>query len=222
MSPRRRRRDRGDERDQRAAGEVGDVAEDLDPEAEAPDDDSALDEVSEGAVEAFEEEVETEDLDEDELITLDDAARALLAKPRRGHGPIARLYRGETRFDFVGRRRVWFSISALIIALGIISIILRGGLNLGIEFKGGTEWTIAAPGVTQAQAADAMKGTGVIDPTVQLLGSGSKQTLTVQSDINRLSLAQQAAVSKNVQKALLDLTAAHAPASSTAATTTTA
>ena len=76
----------------------------------------------------------------------------------RGHGPIARLYRGETRFDFVGRRKIWFSISAAIIVLGIISIVLRGGLNLGIEFKGGTEWTIAAPGVTQTQATDAMKG----------------------------------------------------------------
>ena len=90
-----------------------------------------------------------------------------LAKPRRGHGPIARLYRGETRFDFVGKRRIWFSISTLIILLGIVSIILRGGLNLGIEFKGGTEWQIPAPGVTQAQAVSALQGTGVIDPTVE-------------------------------------------------------
>ena len=112
-----------------------------------------------------------------------------MAKPRRGHGPIARLYRGETRFDFVGKRRIWFAISTLIIVLGIVSIILRGGLNLGIEFKGGTEWTIAAPGVSQTQAVDAIKGTGLIDPTVQLLGTGSNQTLTVQSDLNKLPLA---------------------------------
>jgi preprotein translocase subunit SecF len=182
---------------------------------------SALDDVSEEDVELLEEDVDTHDLDEEELVSLDDAARALLAKPRRGHGPIARLYRGETRFDFVGKRRIWFGISALIIALGIVSIVVRGGLNLGIEFKGGTEWTIAAPGVTQTQALDAMKGTGVIDPTVQLLGSGSKQTLTVQSDINRLSQAQQDAVSKNVQKALVGVTAAHAPKTTTTSTTTT-
>ncbi len=109
-------------------------------------DGSSLDDVSEEDVERLEEGVETEDLDEEELVSLDDAARALLARPRRGHGPIARLYRGETRFDFVGRRRVWFSLSTLIILAGIASIVLRGGLNLGIEFKGGTEWTIAAPG----------------------------------------------------------------------------
>jgi len=183
-------------------------------------DGSSLDDVSEEDVERLEESVDTEDLDEEELVSLDDAARALLAKPRRGHGPIARLYRGETRFDFVGRRKIWFSLSTAIIVLGIVSIVLRGGLNLGIEFKGGTEWTIAAPGVTQTEAVNAMTGTGVINPTVQLLGSGSKQTLTVQSDINRLSQAQQDAVSKNVQKALLQVTAAHAPKSPPTTTTT--
>ncbi len=181
---------------------------------------SALDDVREEDVELLEESVDTDDLDEDELVSLDDAARALLAKPRRGHGPIARLYRGETRFDFVGRRRIWFGISTAIIVLGIISIVLRGGLNLGIEFKGGTEWTIAAPGVSQTQAVNALQGTGVIDPTVQLLGTGSKQTLTVQSDLNRLSAAQQNAVSQNVQKAMTDLTAAHAPKAPPTTTTT--
>ena len=185
------------------------------------EDGSGLDDVSEEDVELLEEDIDTDDLDEDELVSLDDAARSLLARPRRGHGPIARLYRGETRFDFVGKRKIWFSLSTLIIVVGIISIILRGGLNLGIEFKGGTEWTIAAPGVTQSEAADAMNGTGVIDPTVQLLGSGSKQTLTVQSDMNRLSQAQQNAVSANVQKALLAVTAAHAPKSTPVTTTST-
>ncbi len=185
------------------------------------DDGSSLDDVPEEDVERYEEDIVTEDLDEEELISLDDAARALLAKPRRGHGPIARLYRGETRFDFVGKRRIWFSISALIIVVGIASIILRGGLNLGIEFKGGTEWTIAAPGVTQAQASDALANTGLIDPTVELLGSGSKQTLNVQSDLNRLSSSQQQTVDSNVKKALLTVTAAHAPKSTTSPTSTT-
>ncbi len=185
-------------------------------------DGSALDDVSEEEVSEFEEGVDTEDLDEDERVTLDDAARALLAKPPRGHGPIARLYRGETRFDFVGKRRIWFAVSTLIIVLGIVSIILRGGLNLGIEFKGGTEWTIAAPGVTQTQAVDAMKGTGLVDPTVELLGSGSRQTLEVQSDLNKLSQANQNQISQNVVKAMTELTAGHGPATPASTTTTTA
>jgi len=183
-------------------------------------DGSSLDDVSEDDVEQLEEDVDTGDLDEEELVSLDDAARALLARPRRGHGPIARLYRGETRFDFVGKRRIWFSVSTAIILLGVISIVLRGGLNLGIEFKGGTEWTIAAPGVTQTEATNALKGTGLIDPTVELLGTGSRQTLNVQSDINKLSQAQQDAISTNVKKALLQVTAANAPKSPPTTTTT--
>ncbi len=185
------------------------------------DEGSSLDDVREEDVEQLEESVDTGSLDEEELVSLDDAARALLAREPKGHGPLSRLYRGETRFDFVGKRRIWFSISAAIIVLGIISIILRGGLNLGIEFKGGTEWTIAAPGVTQTQATDALSGTGLIDPTVELLGSGSKQTLNVQSDLNHLSESQQEKVDNNVKQALLEVTAAHAPKTTPTTTTST-
>ncbi len=215
MSPRRRGPNAGGNGSADGSGN-GDGSFDDDHDDET----SALDEVSQDDVEQLEESVDTSTLDEEELVSLDDAARALLAKPRRGHGPIARLYRGETRFDFVGRRKIWFSLSSAIIVLGIITIILRGGLNLGIEFKGGTEWTIAAPGITQTQATDAMKGTGVIDPTVELLGTGKNQTLNVQSDLNKLSQSQQTQVSNNVQAAMLKLTSAHAPAPPPTTTTT--
>jgi preprotein translocase subunit SecF len=185
------------------------------------EDGSSLDDVPEEEVEQFEEGIDTEGLDEDELVSVDDAARALLAKGPKGHGPIARLYRGETRFDFVGRRRIWFGISTLIILLGVVSIILRGGLNLGIEFKGGTEWTIAAPHVTQTQATDALKGTGLIDPTVELLGAGGKQTLNVQSDINKLPQDQQDQISNNVEKAMYKVTGNKPPSSTDLSTPTT-
>ena len=99
--------------------------------------------MSEDEVERLEESVDMGDLDEDELVARSMPRARCSRSPRRGHGPIARLYRGETRFDFVGRRKIWFTISTVIIVLGIVSIILRGGLNLGIEFKGGTEWTDA-------------------------------------------------------------------------------
>ena len=49
-------------------------------------------------------------------------------------GPLRRLYRGETRVDFVGKRKIWFTISVLIILAGIAAIGVRG-LNFGIEFR---------------------------------------------------------------------------------------
>ena len=151
-----------------------------------------------------------DELDDDgELLSVDDAVRSLMRRPkesREGHGPIQRLYRGETKFDFVGRRRVWFTISTVVIVAGIISLILRGGLNLGIEFKGGTEWTVKAPHVTQSQAVDAMQSAGLVNPIVQLLGQGSNQQLNVQADLNKLSAEAQKAETLKVEEALAKLT----------------
>jgi preprotein translocase subunit SecF len=170
-----------------------------------------------------------DELDDGELLSVDDAARSLLGRPKtpraprpptsprrpkvgagggapQGHGPLRRLYRGETKFDFVGRRRVWFSLSTVIIVAGIISIILRGGLNLGIEFKGGTEWTVKAPHVTQSQAVNAMQSAGLVNPIVQLLGQGSNQQLNVQADLNKLSAADQKTETLKVEEALAKLT----------------
>jgi preprotein translocase subunit SecF len=149
-----------------------------------------------------------EDLD-DEPMGVDEAVQNLIRTRDKGngkHGPLQRLYRGETTFDFVGRRRTWFTISTLVIAAGIISIILRGGLNLGIEFKGGTEWTIAAPGVTQTQAVNAVQSAGLTAPIVDLLGTGQNQHLNVQADLNKLSSADRAAVENRVEVALAKLT----------------
>jgi preprotein translocase subunit SecF len=56
---------------------------------------------------------------------------------------------------------------------------------------------------------------------VELLGTGSKQTLNVQSDLNKLSQDQQDAIGKNVEKALLAVTAANAPKTPPTTTTST-
>lgn len=42
------------------------------------------------------------------------------------------------KIDFIGRKTLWFSLSAILIALSIIGIVVRG-LHFGIEFTGGTE-----------------------------------------------------------------------------------
>src|SRR5665213_1153903 len=82
---------------------------------------------------------------EDEL---DEAAEVAAAK---GPNVLVRLYRGGTSFDFIGRRKWWFAISALIILAGIVSLGTRG-LNLGIDFKGGQSWTISSQSLTVSQA----------------------------------------------------------------------
>ncbi|MDD3819652.1 MAG: protein translocase subunit SecF [Actinomycetota bacterium] len=41
-------------------------------------------------------------------------------------------------FDFIGKRKIWFAISLVVIIAGIIGFIVNGGFNLGTDFLGGT------------------------------------------------------------------------------------
>ena len=44
------------------------------------------------------------------------------------------LYTGERSIDFVGRRKLWYAIAAVMILLSILLPIARGGFVFGIEF----------------------------------------------------------------------------------------
>jgi preprotein translocase subunit SecF len=63
----------------------------------------------------------------------------------------SRLYHGETSFDIVGRRRLWFTISGVLVLVSLISLIVPG-LNFGIDFKGGAVFRVQPERpVTEAQ-----------------------------------------------------------------------
>ena len=42
----------------------------------------------------------------------------------------------------IEKTKLWFGISILVIAIGIGAMVYRGGLNLGLDFQGGTKMTI--------------------------------------------------------------------------------
>ncbi len=46
--------------------------------------------------------------------------------------------------DFMKRRYLWFAISGVVVVIGVASLATRG-LNLGIDFKGGTQITFTTP-----------------------------------------------------------------------------
>jgi SecD/SecF fusion protein len=48
------------------------------------------------------------------------------------------------RIDLIGRRRVWFAVSGAVVAISIGALAVNG-LNLGIDFKGGTQITFETP-----------------------------------------------------------------------------
>ena len=70
-----------------------------------------------------------------------------------------RLYRGETSVDFIGKRRRWYAFSGVLIAISAI-VLGTQGLNLGIEFKGGSEFSISKPGATIEEGRAAIAAAG--------------------------------------------------------------
>lgn len=78
-------------------------------------------------------------------------------------------------FNIVKKRYWWFAISLLVIIPGLISLVFRG-LNLGIDFTGGTMLDLAFnKSATQVAVADTLKSVG-LEGSVQL-SNGGKQAL---------------------------------------------
>jgi len=124
----------------------------------------------------------------------------------RSTNPFIRLYRGETSFDFIGRRRIWYILSAVIIVAGLVSLTTRG-FNLGIDFKGGTSWEVSAPpNLSVSTVTKAVAGAGVNQPVVETLGTGADTKIEVQADLSKLTTARQEAVTTDVTNVLASLT----------------
>lgn len=113
------------------------------------------------------------------LITAVAATRAmlgLLAGFRWFDNPAFMGAKGQQRgrflqIDFMRRRYLWFAISAVAIVIGAVSLGVRG-LNLGIDFKGGTQITFKTPeyvSLTKVRAQTAAIGQS--DAVIQGRGS---------------------------------------------------
>lgn len=94
------------------------------------------------------------------------------------------LYSGKVSFDFVGRRKLWYSIAALVVAFAILAPILKGGFNFGIEFRGGSEFRIdGVSNLSQSLARDAVQSIEPgIEPLITTVGLDSVRVQTEQLD----------------------------------------
>ncbi|MCK9900804.1 protein translocase subunit SecF [Frankia sp. Cpl3] len=83
---------------------------------------------------------------------------------------LGRLYRSEFHVDFVGRRRVWYVVSGVLIAICVLSMIVRG-FTLGIEFSGGAVFQLPTNGGSVEQVEQVLADNGVdpADSVVQQL-----------------------------------------------------
>ena len=53
------------------------------------------------------------------------------------------LHSGARSYPFVGKRRLWLALAALLMAVSVLIPAVGGGFNLGIDFRGGSEFVVS-------------------------------------------------------------------------------
>ncbi|HEY1480625.1 MAG TPA: protein translocase subunit SecD [Gaiellales bacterium] len=107
------------------------------------------------------------------------------------------------RFDVTGRKNTWFAISAVVVLISFGSFAVRG-LNLGIDFKGGTRitTTVLRPTTTasmtstvksvDSKLSDAIvQGRGTAGPNSTFTGFQIEDKTIPQAEVDKIQLAIQ-------------------------------
>lgn len=90
------------------------------------------------------------------------------------------LYTGKTSFPFVGRRRLWFLIAAILVVGSALVPVFRP-IQFSIEFTGGSQFTVSGVSTTdQSIATDAVQSV-VPDATTKVVTIG-EDAVRVQTD----------------------------------------
>ena len=98
------------------------------------------------------------------------------------------------QIDFMRRRKLWFAISGVVIAISVVSLAVRG-LNLGIDFKGGVQITFNTKAYTSLSEVRAQTAAiGHSDAIVQGRGSstnGGENYRNFQIQLKKLNNTDQ-------------------------------
>jgi SecD/SecF fusion protein len=104
------------------------------------------------------------------------------------------------QIDFIGRRHLWFAISGVILAVGAASLVARG-LNLGIDFRGGTQMTVrSSVPHTTSQIGTIFARHGLTNAVVQGRGGQNAGGYTqFQIRTTHLSTPQETAIASDLR-----------------------
>ncbi len=97
----------------------------------------------------------------------------------------------RTSVDFVGKRYLWYSVSASLILIGLITVAIRG-LNYGIDFVGGTELTLGfTPAISVGDVRTSMNKIGHGDAEIKTFGSDNNLLIRVKASEQQVNTSQQ-------------------------------
>ncbi len=109
----------------------------------------------------------------------------------------------ETHIDFLGIRKYAISVSALLILIGIISLIIKGGPLYGIDFLGGTEIHVQfSRAVPISQVREIMTTLGFGQAEIKQFGAPNELLIRVQQQETGTTLSDQ--IMQGLQKAFPD------------------
>lgn len=109
-------------------------------------------------------------------------------------------------FDFVGKRKVYYAISTLIIVAGAVMYFKHGGLNLGVDFKGGRTYQVRFE--KDMNTEDIKKSLSVAfegSPEVKTLGSANQAKITTTYKVSDNSATADSDAEAALNKGLSSL-----------------
>lgn len=105
------------------------------------------------------------------------------------------LYTGKRSYPFTSKHRLWFSIAAVLVVLSILLPVVKGGFNLGIDFRGGSEFTVSNTTHTEQSIGEqAVKA--VAPEAVATVTNIAPGTMRIQTEL--LSDDQTLAIAKDL------------------------
>ena len=130
------------------------------------------------------------DKSETAAVELTESSAAPAQKPRKAkapapapkHGFLSRLYTGTGAFEVIGKRRMWYAISGAMVAIAIVSILVRG-FTFGIDFAGGTKVSFPRGETNVAQVEQVFRDTiGSSPESVVVVGNGTSATVQIRAE----------------------------------------
>jgi preprotein translocase subunit SecF len=96
-----------------------------------------------------------------------------------------------SKLDFVGRWKLWFAISGVLVVAGVAAILL-GNLNFGIEFEGGTKFTVSSPEreLGEGEVREALPEFVAGEAVIQTIGNGYEIRTPVLDAVERAQVSE--------------------------------
>ncbi len=107
------------------------------------------------------------------------------------------------KYDYIGKRNIWFAFSGLVVAISIGAILFKG-LNLGIDFEGGTQINFRTPQPTSLETVrDQAAAIGQADAVIQGRGSAvDDQYQNFQIRTDSLTIEEQNALQEDLAQSV--------------------